>query len=251
MTVLLALLTALAIAQLAVPPLLFADGFTASVQQPPIDVPDNPATPAAYAFVIWAVIYLGAFASALYQWRAPADLRIVALSVAGYAAGIAWLFAARFGPVWATVPLVWVMLTTLAAAFVLAVAEAPTRTDAGWYRALVVAPLAIYVGWLTAAAVINTADVLPGYGTGQLGLAPEAFGVVVIAAATALALLVVALAGVQWVYVATVLWALAAIVARNGAPALDRPVSLAATVAAALLLVIAVGLAARTDARAG
>ncbi|AQR63089.1 hypothetical protein BZG35_16580 [Brevundimonas sp. LM2] len=230
-----------ALGQLLLPLLIFTRGFDASTAQGPSAAAPNPASPAGYAFAVWGVIYLGGLAYAVLQslpgaGADPLFRRIGWLTAAGFALCCAWLYFARFGPVLLTVPIIFGMLITLGPALMIALQPS---TSIGWTReAFVRVPLAIYVGWLTAATFVNAADVLPDYGFDRFGLSPLIFGLGVIGAAAVLAISVV-LFRPHPAYVATVLWALVAIAVAAGRPGLGNPVSLAACGAAALLLGVA------------
>jgi hypothetical protein len=119
------LVVMLALAQLILPQILFFKGFEIQSQMPPQSPELNPATPAGYAFSIWAVIYLGALAYAVYQvlpsQASNALLQKIGwLTAGGYVLCCAWLVAARFGPVWLTVPIIMGMLLFLGSAFLIA-----------------------------------------------------------------------------------------------------------------------------------
>lgn len=234
------LLLLLAIGQLALPPLLFAQGFDQGAARPPLAAAANPATPAGYAFIIWGFIYLGSLALAVYALTAagradPLIDRIIWPCIAGFGLCLLWLVAASKGPVWLTVPIIIGMGLALGSAlFTILTWPQPL----GWVRQVAVAaPLGLYFGWLTAAMFVNAADVLPGYGFNRFGLAPGMFGLLVIAAAGALAIAFVALAGPHPAYVAAVLWALSGIIVRNGTPSLENMVALAAGIAIVALLI--------------
>lgn len=211
---------AFAAGQLLLPVALFTGGFNATAAEPGlVDVP-NPATPAGYAFAIWGVIYIGAAAYAVLQAlpRRAADplfRRIGWLTALGYLLCCAWLWFARFGPVWPTVPIIAAMLLSLGAAFVLAARgmDGRGRLD----RIVVLMPLAIYTGWLSAATFVNTADVLPGYGFDRFGLSAAEFGLLVILAGGVTATSFTLLSRGNLAYVAAVLWALVGIFVANGA----------------------------------
>ena len=234
----------LAVAQLMAPLLLFPGNFKDQTAKPPLVVETNPATPAGYAFAIWAVIYVGALVYAIYQ-ALPSNAhdallqRIGWLTAAGYLLCVGWLLAARFGPGWMTVPIIVGMLPCLGAAFLIA-ARWPESHGATRHAVLLV-PLAIYVGWLSAAAFVNAADVLPGYGFDRFGLSAHAFGVLVVVAAGLLGLAVTLYTSAYPPYVLTLLWALVAIVANNGVPARGNSVSNAAALVALALVIFAVG----------
>jgi len=234
---------ALAIGQLVLPPFLFSQGFNAQQAAVPIASAPNPATPAGYAFIIWGFIYIGSLALAAYQFLPagrsdPLMPRIGWFCAAGFALCLVWLAAARFGPVWLTVPVIWGMLIALGAAFLIVMRQPAPLT--GLQQAMVAVPLALYFGWLSAAAFVNAADVLPGYGFERFGLSAESFGIVIIALASVLTMIVVANTGAYPAYALTVGWALAAIIVRNGTPFHGSSVSSAAAIGILLVFAVAV-----------
>ncbi|MBI6628387.1 hypothetical protein [Pontibaca salina] len=114
--------------------------------------------PAGWAFSIWGLIYLWLLVSAAaglflrareVDWepmRAPLTLSL--------AVGATWLPIAKISPVAASV-LIWVML----AAALPALSRAPVLD-----RWLARGPVALYSGWLTAAACVSLGLLLAGYG---------------------------------------------------------------------------------------
>jgi hypothetical protein len=128
--------------------------------------PDTPpVSPAGYAFSIWSVIYLWLIASALYGQLRRADHaawdRTRWPLIASLVIGTPWISVAVKSPEWATV-MIWAMLLTA----LLALFRAP-HEDRWWLRA----PLALYAGWLTAAACVSVGIVLWGYGAPAVSLA--------------------------------------------------------------------------------
>ena len=134
--------------------------------QLPIPQSDAPIQPAGYAFIIWSVIYLllvigsgyGLFkraddpAWAPYRWPLLASLVV----------GAAWIPVALNSAIWALI-LIWVMFVTA----LWALLKTP-QVDRFWLRT----PIALYVGWLTAASCVTLALLLAGYGF--LGSTPAA-----------------------------------------------------------------------------
>ncbi|MFN7225575.1 MAG: hypothetical protein ACK4MS_16320, partial [Paracoccaceae bacterium] len=125
----------------------------------PVDIGRPAIQPAGYAFAIWSVIYLWLIAHAVYGlWKraedpvwAPSRLPLtVAIGV-----GVVWLWIAGQSAVWGTVT-IWIM----AAGALMAFLRAPTEPD----RWLLSGPLAIFAGWLTAAAAVSTGVLIAGYG---------------------------------------------------------------------------------------
>ncbi|MFN0074452.1 MAG: hypothetical protein ACKVVP_23470 [Chloroflexota bacterium] len=226
-----------AVGQIALSAALFADGFDETMGPLPRVDEANPATPASYAFTIWGVIYLASVAHAIIQaWPGngadPLFRRVGWLTAGGYFLCCVWLGVARFGPVWATVPVIVGMLMTLGAAFLIVA----RHHGLGWAReAGVKAPLAIYVGWLSAATFVNAADVLPAFGFTRFGLSAVDFGLAVIFASSVVGSAMAILSRAYLPYVATVIWALIGIVVENGVPNSDNPVSVACIVGAGAL----------------
>lgn len=125
----------------------------------PVDIGRPAIQPAGYAFSIWSVIYLWLILHAVYglwqraeapDWEAPRLPLTVAIAV-----GVVWLWIAGQSAVWGTVT-IWVMAGGALVAFL----RAPTEPD----RWLLSAPLAIFAGWLTAAAAVSTGVLIAGHG---------------------------------------------------------------------------------------
>lgn len=194
------LLLAAALAFAAGPLFSTFDGFDPALY--PVPQVDPPAQPAGWAFAIWGPIYLWLLAHAAFglarrrhapEWDAPRVPLAASLAV-----GAPWLWVAGFSPLLATA-MIWAMLAGALAAVL--------RTTAQADRALLLPPVALYAGWLTAASCVSVALVLAGW-----GWAGE-----VTAAWIALALALVIGAAVQWrlarapEYGAAIVWALVAI----------------------------------------
>ncbi|KPP87179.1 MAG: CAAX amino terminal protease family [Rhodobacteraceae bacterium HLUCCA08] len=223
-----ALLTLLFTATFVLSPLATEPFSGYRADQLPIPQVDPPAQPAGYAFAIWGLIYGWLVVSALFgAWKRaedPAwDVARPAL-IAALALGTPWLWVANRSAEWATV-----LIFAMAAAAILALMRAP-GPDRGWLRA----PVAIFAGWLTAASFVSLAATAAGHG--------------LIAGATGWAYLAIAGAGLVAAlvqlrrpdspeYGATVIWALAGIIAANGTAL--WPVTAVAALAALILAAIA------------
>lgn len=209
----------LAVALSAVAQLGFSVGLFAGAERPfePPPGGPSPAEPAGYAFAIWGPIFLSSLVLAAHQLRrSQADdpvLRRIGWPVAiGFGATAAWLLFARFGPLWATVPTIALILATLGWSFVQAARAEQTRGR----RWLVAAPLALFAGWITAATFVNAAEVLPAFGFDRFGLGPTSYAIW----GVLLPVLVVAVAVLErtrWdlVYAGAVAWAVVAVAVAN------------------------------------
>jgi hypothetical protein len=172
----------------------------------PVVIPRPYIQPAGYAFSIWGLIYGWLAVHAVFGLIRRADdpaWDVTRLPLAGSAAmGAVWLAIAGVAPVTATV-VIWVMLGLALLALL--------RADPARDRWLLVAPIAIYAGWLSAAASVSLGVILAGYG--WLSNAGSAFAM--------LALVLVIAVVVQMrkrgvlEYGATVIWALIGVIVVN------------------------------------
>jgi hypothetical protein len=242
----------LAVLQYAVSSIVFgvADFETLSADGP-IPAPQDLATPAGYVFAIWFVIYSGSVAYGIHQ-ALPSQRhnelygRVGWLTAGCFAACIAWIIFARFGPAWVTIPLIWIMFACIASAFLIAVRHG---VKAGLERWVTLPLLSIYAGWLTAASVLNVTNILPEYGISILGLTGVPLAAFSLVAATALAIAICTLSRGYLGYVATLAWALSAIVASVFLDGKPVNVAIFAGCALAGLLGYAVALKFRTSDR--
>lgn len=147
----------------------------------PVEQVDPPVQPAGYAFAIWGVIYiwLGVMAAfAVLRRKADGDWQRVAIPLTlSLGPGAAWLWIAGFAPITATVLIFWMMGFAI-----WALLRAP-KADRWWLQA----PVALYAGWLTAAAHVSLGVVLGGYG--WLGATGAAVLCILLALGVALAVL--------------------------------------------------------------
>ena len=114
-------------------------------------------TPAPYAFIIWAPIYLGLLALAVYQAlpEQENDPQMTALRPWLALTGVLnafWLTAVARGHVWLPVVIIFAML---AAAFGMRIALGSKQEGAVRWLGLAVS---IYAGWLTLATIVNTSS---------------------------------------------------------------------------------------------
>ena len=189
-------------------PLLTPDfrGYDAS--QFPVRLDAPAILPAGYAFAIWGLIYLWLVLHAAFGlWKRAADPAwdgVRAPMILSLAVGAIWLFVAVRDPVWASV-----LIAVMLAGALVAVLRAPAVPD----RWLLLAPLAIYAGWLSAATGVSLGVLLAGFGW----LPDTGAAVVMLGVVLALAVAVQLRLGRAPEYGLTVVWALVAVCVRNGA----------------------------------
>lgn len=174
----------------------------------PTLIEEPPVQPAGYAFAIWGVIYLWLLGAALFgavkratdlDW---ADHRPwLCLSLAF---GAMWLPVASVTPLLATVLIFAMLAAALKAVFLLGVTD----------RWLQQAPVAIYTGWLTAAACVALGVSLGGYGL----LSPTIAALVSLALALGIAVTVQYRLHRAPEYGVTVIWALVGVIVQNSDP---------------------------------
>ncbi|HAH10381.1 MAG TPA: hypothetical protein DCL54_07715 [Alphaproteobacteria bacterium] len=202
----------LAIGQIAATVYLFSSGFQ-SAQGPMPQAEPTPIEPAGYAFIIWAPIYIGCVIYALWLFspegmRDPVSHVIGWATVPVFAACVGWLFAAAWGPVIFTIPLIVVMFAGLASTLLTVTAGTAAMS---WSKYLcVVVPLSLYCGWVSVALFANASEVLPSYGFNRFGLDVETWTLLMLGVAGLVA------AYITWttaspVYTGAVIWALIAI----------------------------------------
>ena len=171
----------------------------------PVPQTDPPVQPAGYAFSIWGLIYLWLTVSALFgvmARRADAGWQRMRLPlILTLGPGAAWLWVAGISPIWATVLIFWMLGFAL-----LAMLRAPQKD-----RWLAQAPLAIYTGWLTAAAHVSLGISLGGYGLAQ----PDIAAVLSVALATGVALGILYQRPDLFVYGLAVIWAVIGVLVAN------------------------------------
>ncbi|MGX9353846.1 hypothetical protein ACS3SW_01405 [Roseobacteraceae bacterium S113] len=192
-------------------PLLTPDFGGFEPNQFPIPQTNPPVQPAGYAFSIWAIIYLWLFVASTFQlarrYNDPVwePLRLpLTLSVA---IGAIWLMVAFVSPVSATL-LIWLMWFGA----IVALLRAPDF-DRAWAEG----PIGLYAGWLTAASCVALGLVAAGYGL----MADGAAALCALALALALALGTLWARPLAWSFAASFIWALVAVIVRNGTERAD------------------------------
>lgn len=116
-------------------------------------------TPDGYAFAIWGLIYIGLITYSVYQVL-PANRHKPTL--AGISSGLigacvlqmGWVYAFLSYRFWLSALLMFGIVACLAFAYLRSRTLNPTRN----IRWLVQAPMSVYFGWITVAAVVNVAS---------------------------------------------------------------------------------------------
>lgn len=190
----------------------------------PVSQADAPIRPAGYAFSIWGMIYVWLIIGAgfgLFKRADSADWAAMRPPlIASLALGAAWIPAAQASVMVSTV-MIWAMWALAIWALLRA-----GQADRWWQRV----PIALYAGWLTAAACVALGLVLGGYGvTGNTTAA-----VIGIVLALALALGVQRARQDEPLYAVAVVWALIGIIMANLSQG-PLPIAMLAGLGAALV----------------
>ncbi|MDC7675454.1 hypothetical protein [Asticcacaulis machinosus] len=183
---------------------------------------ETPLTPAGYTFAIWGVIYLWSLAFAIWQIL-PRQLHNPVVRRAGwpiagaFAANTLWSWWVPQNGVDAVSFLIIVAGVTCACAAMLNLVRSEillTRAE----DTLVLMPISLLAGWVSAAAFVNAASAVRLYGIDQLD--PTRPGVAMGFMLTSMAfLLTLTRLGGQMFYAIAGMWALQGIIAAN----LNRP----------------------------
>jgi len=174
--------------------------------------------PAGYAFVIWRLIFLGVLGFGIYQLVAPGASApwIRELSFPATAAFVftaVWLLVARAGLLWGTVAAVTGLLAALGVGLLRLTAAGPDVPALEYL--LVIAPLSLYAGWVTAAFFVNLAAAAKESGWFRDGAAERRWSVALLAVAVGLVVGVVLASGGNWGYAGGAAWALVAVTVGN------------------------------------
>ena len=195
----------------------------------PVPQIDPPVQPAGYAFGIWGVIYLwlcvfGVMGVTPARRAEPGWQAVHWPLVLSLAPGAFWLWIAGFAPIAATLLIFW-----MAGFAILALLRAP-RAD----RWLVQAPVALYAGWLTAAAHVSLGVNLAGFGL----LSETGATILSLASATLITVIVQTQRPHAPEYGAAVIWALIGVLAANlgGAAVILSVTTLAIVLTSAVML---------------
>ena len=175
-------------------------------------------TPAGYAFAIWGVIYVGLIAFSIYQalpdQRHQRAIARTAWAIVGACLlQIAWVYAFLVSYFWLSVGLMAGILVCLILAYLPTRVLRPTRSN----RWLVQAPISVYFGWITVAAVVNVSSALlislpPAWATASTGSVGLTIVMLVISGVIAAT---IALRYSDAAYPAVTVWALIAIALRH------------------------------------
>lgn len=203
------------------------------------DIAQTPVTPAGYAFSIWGLIFLLCLLYAIYQAapsRSDSKLlrRVGWLTAGAFFLNSLWIVVAQLITFnWPTaVIIVTILIVSIGALFRLTSYEKPLVTREKW---LVLAPISLLAGWISAATFANISSVLVQLNFGNFGLSLSIFSSIIIVLATLFASWVYLRSRGNTLYSAAILWALIAILIAN---IVREPDPIAAGVTGAMIVAV-------------
>jgi hypothetical protein len=174
-------------------------------------------TPANYAFAIWGVVYLGLIAYGMYQFQST-ERHNPRLERGGYLLTIAcafqcawiYLFLARLFPL-SIVAMLGILLSLIALYQCLGIGGQNISRSEKWFLHI---PISIYLGWITAATIVNVASTLYVSEWDGWGIAPTAWTVLMMGISAAIAFYVY-IERHDRAYLLVIVWALLGIAIRQ------------------------------------
>lgn len=197
-------------------------------------------TPAGYAFAIWGIIYLMLIAFVAWQWRSKVtnqDTQYIDKTgiwlILGNIFNVLWILAWTNDHIGLSLVLIFLMLLSLLVLMFrlrLETWDAPVRTIVFvWW------PITIYLGWLVAASVANTAVYLVSIDWQMFGIPENAWSISMIIVATLIYVLLIFSRNMREA-AAVGIWALVAIAVNSWT--LQRENAIVALVCSGILLIL-------------
>lgn len=176
-------------------------------------------TPATYVFSIWGLIYLGLIAFIIYQAipafrENPLVKAVGVLFAVSSLFNILWLFAWHYQKIGWSMIVMLLLLATLIAIYLRIGAVTAEKTI--YDRIIVKYPFSLYLGWITAATIVNFNAWLFSIGWLGTGTGAVIFTILMIIIAVLIALAVF-YQRQDYIYAAVFVWALIGIGVRHTA----------------------------------
>ena len=195
--------------------------------------------PAGYVFSIWGLIYIGLIAYAVFQ-ALPSQRENPSLRATGYLvalsglANIAWIFLWHYEHfAWTLVAMISLLILLIAIYLRLGFGKTKVSTAENW---AVQIPFNTYLGWITVATTANITDVLYYLNWDGLGISPEVWFLIVLAAVIVISGLV-SFTRRDIAYNLVILWALVGIAIKHSSITLVMVASLVSAVIVAAILI--------------
>lgn len=165
-------------------------------------------TPAGWVFSIWSLIYIGLIAVSIWAWRvrSPVSQRVDRIRLpylASCVANVTWIFVWHYEHVLASFVVMLALLGSLVVVYA-RLRETPPRGVAE--RLCVDLPISLYLGWITAATIVNLAAVFFDRAAYPFGLQRDEWALVSVTLASAV-YVAVGMKTRDALYVAVFTWA--------------------------------------------
>jgi len=212
----------------------------------------TPIAPGGPAFAIWTPIYAGLVLYAIWQFLPrqktdPRQRRLGYAIAASLLLNAAWILSVQFDLLWLSVPVIVLLLAVLVWIFLIVL---DTRPRTLVETVLVDGTLGLYLGWVCVATAANITAVLVAAGFTGFGLSPDVWGVVVIAVAGLVGVLLAVVGRGRLTPTLALCWGLAWVaVARLTGDLLSTPTAVAAIVAVVTVVAVTVVLRVRAPRR--
>lgn len=178
-------------------------------------------TPAGYAFSIWGIIYLTLAVFAFFQFFKGKEVRFYKLVwpyvLINFGANCLWLVA--FQNEWLVLSLALMVVILMSLVHIFKIFYRLKRMIGTTHRYFFHVPFGLYFGWVSVAAVVNTAVVLSSFDLPFFDNNEGLFAIITLIVALALALMLL-FSQKDFIYSFAVLWALIAIYVKQ----LDEPI---------------------------
>ena len=203
--------------------------------------------PAGPAFSIWSAIYLGLLAYAVWQFlprqtSSPRQRRLGYPIAVTLLLNAAWILSVQAGLLALSAVVIVVLLVALLMTFVLVV-RTRQRSARGW-RAIVEAivvdgTVGLYLGWVCVATAANITALLSDAGFDGWGLAPDAWGVLIVVVAGVAGLALAIFGAGRLAPTASLAWGLVWVAVSRTTGTLPSATVATAALATAIALVVA------------
>jgi hypothetical protein len=209
----------------------------------------TPIAPGGPAFAIWSVIYLGLIAYAIWQLL-PAQRTDARQRALGYPIAIslvlnaAWILSIQFGLLALSVPVIALLLADLVWVFLILLRSRPKNV----VEAIVAdGTIGLYLGWVSIATAANITALFFAGGFRGFGIAAGAWGVVIIAVAGGVGILLAIRGRGRLTPAAALCWGIAWVaVARLTGDLRSTPTAVAAIIAVVVVVVVTVAIRVRS-----
>jgi hypothetical protein len=212
----------------------------------------TPIAPGGPAFAIWTPIYAGLVLYAIWQFLPrqtsdPRQRRLGYAIAASLVLNAAWILSVQFDLLWASVPVIVLLLAVLVWTF-LSILDTKPRNLVE--TVLVDGTMGLYLGWVCVATAANIAAVLTDAGFTGFGLSADLWGVLVIAVAGIVGVVLAVVGRGRLTPTLALCWGLSWVaIARLTGDLISTPTAVTAIVATVAVVAVTVAYRVRAERR--